>query len=181
MYFRQLSTCASSRPISTRTLAKQAAKLDGTQVLLSSPAGCGGQGVRVGNVSIGVPRRQHTRLRTVREELYAWHISVGVTIPNLLVTVAVASSAFPRKFRTESEKVNSTPTSSAVALSSARRDPWKGVRDALAAVKAAALEPAAAETLQNAESVRAALPEEALPSRRKLPQRPTVWKCPRNR
>lgn len=51
--------------------------------------------------------------------------SAGRAIPNLLVTVAVASSAFPKKFSTESRKVNSTPTSSAVTFRSARREPSK--------------------------------------------------------
>lgn len=107
-------------------------------------------------------------------------ISDGVAIPYLLVTVAVASSAFPRKFWTASEKVNSTPTSSAVTLTSARRDPWKGARDALTVSKAAELDHSAAETLQKAESVREAPPEEDLPSRRRVPQRPAICKFPKN-
>lgn len=105
-----------------------------------------------------------------------WQFFLRVqNLPDLLMTVAVASSTPPKKFSTERRKVNSTPTSSAVAFRSAMREPWKGARESSSAAEAAALAPALAETFQEAEIVREAEPEEARPSRRRLPQRPTVW------
>lgn len=95
-------------------------------------------------------------------------------LSNLRVTVDMASSVLPKKFSSDSRKVNSTPTSRAVAFSSARREPWKGAKASPAAVEAFAPAPTAAETFQEAEMVREAAPEEARPSRWRVPQRPTV-------
>lgn len=97
---------------------------------------------------------------------------------HIRVTVAVASSTSPKKFSTVTEKVNSTPTSSAVAFSSASRDPSKVARDALTADSAssalATVLAAAVEAFQNAESVRDAAPEELRLSSWRLPHKPTV-------
>ena len=112
----------------------------------------------------------HNRSATDRPTLT---ISTSKQKTHLLVTVAAASPTLPKKFSTVSKISNSTPNSSADAFTSARRDPLKGFRASPAAASASALA-AVAETFQETERGREAPPEEARPSRRKVPQRPTV-------
>lgn len=88
--------------------------------------------------------------------------------------MAAASSPAPRKFPTESVKVNPTPISSAVALSVASSDPWNGASAlSKASTAAASAVSVVGETLQVAASVLDAAPEDARPSSVNSPQSPT--------
>lgn len=88
------------------------------------------------------------------------------------VTATEIVSPPPKKFLAERVKVNSTPISSALELTVARRNPWKG---ASALSTAATAAPGAAEvfeTCQEADSCLDAAPDDARPSRLKFPHSP---------
>ena len=113
-----------------------------------------------------------------RSNLHRFGRTEGITgnnqHPHVRTTDLVVLSSTPRKFSTVSVTVNTAPTSSAVALSSASKDPLNGAKASRKAAMAARGVPVGAPTSHMADSEREAPPELALASNLTSPQRPTV-------